>query len=83
MFELKPRDGRQDSFKQNASLAHFSVSHNIPYVSFIAYVSSVSKRIIGRKLERKQNIILFLPSSQLARRACVETLATQSVSFIS
>ena len=47
MFELEPRDGRQHSFKQNARLAHFSVSHSIPYVSFIAYVSSVSKRVIG------------------------------------
>ena len=53
MFELELRDGRQDSFKQNARLAHFSVWHNIPYVS------SVSKLVIGRKLEREQNLFFF------------------------
>ena len=42
----------------------------------VACVTSVSNRVIARKLERE--LLFFLLSSQLSRRTREETLATQA-----
>ena len=47
----------------------------------LAFVASVSNRVITRKLERKRKkrvSFLFLLSSHLSRRTRAETLATQA-----